>query len=80
MVSVTDDTFTAELEPLDEPLDEPPAGLLPDAELPDDEEEQAAAASTAAVPATANRARPRLMEVIMMEEFLVFSENCSGHV
>jgi hypothetical protein len=64
MVSVTDETLTVEPDVLDDD------GELPDdAEPPDDDEEQAAAASTAAVPATANTARPRLtrMELIMMK-------------
>ena len=53
-------------------------GELPDDAEPPDDEEQAAAASTAAVPATANTARPRLvrtvrMELIMMKGILVLS-------
>jgi hypothetical protein len=76
MVSVTEETFTVEPpDPLAE--DEDAAGDEPDEDEPD-EDEQAAAARTAAVPATATRARPRLGRKagtgeVMIDGFLVLS-------
>jgi hypothetical protein len=64
MVSVTDDTFTV---PLDAGGEDEPEDVEPD----EPEDEHAAAARTAAVPATANRAWPRLGPEARRDEVIV---------